>query len=212
VKKEAAAIKVVMVGVGAAGTACMLMLRDLGVRNIIGCDRRGALYAGRDGMNDAKTEFAAVTNADKVSGILQDVLAGADVFIGLSGPNLLEAADVQTMAQDPIVFAMSNPDPEISPEEAGPHVAVIATGRSDYPNQINNVLCFPGLFRGCLDCQTKDITDKMKMAAAEAIAGCITDAELCADYVIPSVFDQRIATAVAEAVAGQARAEGLARR
>ena len=212
VKKEAADIKVVMVGVGAAGTACMLMLRDLGVRNIIGCDRKGALYAGRDGMNEAKAEFAAVTNEDKTAGSLQEVLAGADVFIGLSGPDLITAVNVQTMAKDPIVFAMSNPDPEISPEEAGPHVAVMATGRSDYPNQINNVLCFPGLFRGCLDCQARDVTDKMKMAAAEAIADCITPAELCADYVIPSVFDQRIADAVAEAVAQQARAEGLARR
>ena len=155
VKKQAADIKVVLVGVGAAGTACMLMLRDLGVRNIIGCDRKGALYTGREGMNDAKTEFAAVTNADKTSGTLQEVLAGADVFIGLSGPNLLTADDIKTMAPDPIVFAMSNPDPEISPEEAGPHVAVMATGRSDYPNQINNVLCFPGFFAAALTAKAR---------------------------------------------------------
>ena len=201
VKKDPKDIKVVMVGVGAAGTACMLMLRDLGVTNIIGCDRKGALYAGREGMNEAKTtDFAAVTNTDKASGTLQEVLAGADVFIGLSGPNLITAADVQTMATDPIVFAMSNPDRN-QPRKPGRTWPSWQPARSDYPNQINNVLCFPGLFRGCLDCQTKDITDKMKMAAAEAIAGCITDAELCADYVIPSVFDQRVATAVAEAVA-----------
>lgn len=212
VGKRAEDCKVVMAGVGAAGTACMLMLRDLGVRNIIGCDRKGALFDGRSDMNEAKAEFAALTNPDKIAGSLAQVLAGADIFIGLSGPKLLTANDVQTMAKDPIVFAMSNPDPEISPEEAGPHVAVMATGRSDYPNQINNVLCFPGVFRGCLDCQASDVTDKMKMAAAEAIASCIGDAELCADYVIPSVFDQRIVEAVAQAVAKQARAEGLARR
>ena len=212
VKKKPSDIKVVMIGVGAAGTACMLMLRDMGVTNIIGCDRQGALFEGRDNLNSAKAAFAAVTNPYRLSGSLSDLLVDADVFIGLSGPNIVSAEDLQKMAPDPIVFAMSNPDPEISPEEAGPHVAVMATGRSDYPNQINNVLCFPGLFRGCLDCQATDINDAMKMAAAEAIADCISDSERCADYIIPSVFDSRVAECVAEAVAKQAREEGLARR
>jgi malate dehydrogenase (oxaloacetate-decarboxylating) len=212
VDKQPENITVVMAGVGAAGTACMKMMKDLGVSKIIGCDRKGALYAGRDDMNSAKAAFAEMTNPQKAAGSLKEIIEGADVFIGLSGPNLLNADDIKKMAKDPIVFAMSNPDPEISPEEAGPHVAVMATGRSDYPNQINNVLCFPGIFRGALDCHAKDINDSMKMAAAQAIADCISEAELCPDYVIPSVFDSRIAEAVAHAVSEEARRCGLARR
>ena len=212
VDKQPEDITVVMAGVGAAGTACMKMMKDLGVSKIIGCDRKGALYAGRDDMNSAKAAFAEMTNPQKAAGSLKEIIEGADVFIGLSGPNLLNADDIKKMAKDPIVFAMSNPDPEISPEEAGPHVAVMATGRSDYPNQINNVLCFPGIFRGALDCHAKDINDSMKMVAAQAIADCISEAELCPDYVIPSVFDSRIAEAVAHAVSEEARRCGLARR
>ncbi|TVR14882.1 MAG: NAD-dependent malic enzyme [Planctomycetota bacterium] len=211
VDKQAKDVRVVMAGVGAAGTACMNMMRGLGIEQIIGCDRSGALYAGRDGMNTAKEQFAAVTNPDRLSGSLKEVLNGADIFIGLSGPGLLNANDIKSMAKDPIVFAMSNPTPEITPEEAGPHVAVMATGRSDYPNQINNVLCFPGIFRGALDCRATEITEEMKMAAAQAIAGCISSAELCPEYVIPGVFDTRVPELVADAVAQVARRQDVAR-
>jgi len=212
VGKQPADLKVVMVGVGAAGTACMHLMRTLGVENIIGCDREGALHAGRGDLNEAKAEFAKVTNPQRIEGTLKEVLAGADVFVGLSGPKVLTPDDVADMADDAIIFAMSNPEPEIMPEDAEPHAAVIATGRSDYPNQINNVLCFPGLFRGCLDCQARDISEGMKVAAAEAIAACVDPADLCADYIIPSVFDGRVAENVARAVADKAREEGLARR
>jgi malate dehydrogenase (oxaloacetate-decarboxylating) len=211
VRKEPEDVTAVVAGVGAAGTACMLMMRDLGITKIIGCDRQGALYEGREGMNSAKQEFAAVTNPDKVAGDLKTVLKGADIFIGLSGPGLLDRSDIVDMAHDPIVFAMSNPEPEIAPAEAAGVAAVMATGRSDYANQINNVLCFPGLFRGALDCRAKRISEGMKMAAAKAIASCIGEADLCPDYVIPSVFDSRVASAVAEAVVRIAREEGLAR-
>lgn len=211
VNKRPEDIRVVMAGVGAAGTACMNMMRALGVRSIIGCDRVGALHSDRTDLNSAKKQFAAVTNHQKISGSLRDILRGSDVFIGLSGPGLLNAADIQTMADQPIVFAMSNPTPEILPEEAAPHVAVMATGRSDYPNQINNVLCFPGIFRGALDCQARIITEEMKMAAALAIANCISEAELCAEYIIPGVFDPRVAEVVAAAVADQARLQAVVR-
>lgn len=201
VNKKAEDIRVVMVGVGAAGTACMHMMRDMGIKNIIGCDRDGALYVGRDEhMDSSKQAFAAVTNPNKEHGTLTDVIKGADIFIGLSGPGVLNVDHVKSMAKDPIVFAMSNPIPEIMPEEAAPHVAIMATGRSDYPNQINNVLCFPGIFRGALDCRAHTITEGMKMAAAKAIASCISDAELCAEYIIPGVFDQRVSKLVAAAV------------
>lgn len=205
VGKKIEDIRVVIAGVGAAGTACMQMLRDLGVRKIIGCDRQGALFVGRDNMNSAKSEFAAVTNETRTAGSLREVLVGADVFIGLSGPGLLKGDDIKTMAASPIVFAMSNPDPEITPEEALPYAAVMATGRSDYPNQINNVLCFPGIFRGALDTRARNITEGMKMAAARAIASCISDTELCADYIIPGVFDTRVSEVVAAAVASEVR-------
>jgi len=211
VGKQPADIRVVMAGVGAAGTACMKMMRDLGVHSIIGCDRKGALHTGRTDLNAAKRHFAELTNAEQRSGTLKEMLAGADVFIGLSGPGLLQPADLQTMASQPIVFAMSNPTPEILPEEAAPHVAVMATGRSDYPNQINNVLCFPGIFRGALDSRARDITEEMKMAAALAIADCISPAELCAEYIIPGVFDPRVAEVVAAAVSAQARRQGVVR-
>ncbi|TVR43499.1 MAG: ACT domain-containing protein [Planctomycetota bacterium] len=206
VGKKPEEVRVVMAGVGAAGTACMDMMRDLGIREIIGCDRQGALYQGRENMNIEKQRFAELTNLNRVTGSLKEVLAGADVFVGLSGPGLLTASDLTTMAKDPIVFAMSNPVPEIMPEEAAPHVAVMATGRSDYPNQINNVLCFPGIFRGALDCRARTITEGMKMAAARAIADCISPAELCPEYVIPGVFDARVPQVVAAAVVAEAKA------
>ena len=207
VNKKAEDVRVVMVGVGAAGTACMHMMRDMGITNIIGCDRAGALYVGREEqMDEAKKAFAAVTNPERKQGPLTEVIKGADIFIGLSGPGVLRVEHLQSMAKDPIVFAMSNPNSEIMPEEAAPHVAIMATGRSDYPNQINNVLCFPGIFRGALDCRAQTITEDMKMAAAKAIASCISDADLCAEYIIPGVFDQRVSKLVAEAVARSSQA------
>ena len=205
-------LKVVVAGVGAAGTACTDMMLGLGVRNVVGVDRQGVVYAGREGLNAEKAAFAARTNPDRLRGSLADAMHGADVFVGLSGPNLLTVDDLKVMAPDPIVFAMSNPDPEIAPELAYPHVAVMATGRSDYPNQINNVLCFPGLFRGALDCRARAITEGMKTAAARAIAAVIPRDSLAADYVIPSVFNKRVAPAVAAAVTEAARADGVARR
>ncbi len=209
--RRAADLKVVVAGVGAAGTACTDILLELGVRNIIGCDRAGALSSARTDLNPAKRAYLSRTNPDNETGSLREVLRGADVFIGLSGPNLIGANDVKTMAAAPIVFAMSNPDPEIDPAVALPLVAIMATGRSDYPNQINNVLCFPGLFRGALDCQARRITGGMKLAAARAIAAVIPPEALLPDYIIPSVFDPAVAPAVAEAVKQAAREDGVAR-
>lgn len=200
VGKQPQDIKVVVAGVGAAGTACTNMLLDLGVKDIIGCDRKGALHKYREDLNAAKTEYMKRTNPTNAEGPVQHVIKGADVFIGLSGPDLLNAKDIQTMNSDAIVFAMSNPIPEIMPEEALPHVAIMATGRSDYPNQINNVLCFPGIFRGCLDSGAITINETMKMAAAQAIADCIEPSELNPEYIIPSVFNEKVAAAVAGAV------------
>ncbi|MCM8531674.1 MAG: NAD-dependent malic enzyme [Lentisphaeraceae bacterium] len=212
VKKKPEDIKVIVAGVGAAGTACTNMMLALGVKNVIGFDRTGALYEGRENMNDSKKEYAAVTNPNKVSGSLKDNMTGADLFIGLSGPEIINSEDVAKMADKAIVFAMSNPTPEIMPEDAYPHVAVMATGRSDYPNQINNVLCFPGIFRGALDCQATDINEEMKIAAAYAIAETIPDESLCADYIIPSVFDKKVVSKVASAVKKAAKATGIAKK
>jgi malate dehydrogenase (oxaloacetate-decarboxylating) len=212
VGKQPEDLRVVVAGVGAAGTACTDMMRVLGIRNIIGCDRNGIVHSGRQDLNDAKRKYAEETNPEGLSGSIHDAMRGADVFVGLSGPDVITVDDLLAMQKDPIVFAMSNPDPEIAPEAAYPHVAVMATGRSDYPNQINNVLCFPGLFRGALDCRAQTITEGMKMAAAEAIAAVIPGEALSADYVIPSVFNKSVATAVAEAVAAAAREDGVARR
>ena len=205
-------LKVVVNGIGAAGTACSLMMRELGVSNIIVVDREGVLHQGLDGLNAAKRDFASWSNPEQCQGLLGDALRGADVFVGTSGPKAISVEQIQTMAEDPIVFAMANPIPEIMPEEAYPHVAVMATGRSDYPNQINNVLCFPGLFRGALDCQAKDINGPMKMAAAKAIAAASPEESLFPDYVIPSVFDRKVAPAVAKAVTEAAIESGVARR
>ena len=206
-------LKVVVSGVGAAGVACAKMLLAAGVRNIVCCDRRGAIYVGRDSdANPAKAWIAEHTNPASIKGTLAQALVGADVFLGVSAPNLISRADVEKMANDPIVFAMANPDPEIRPEEVEGVVRVMATGRSDYPNQINNVLCFPGLFRGTLDCRARDINEAMKVAAAEAIASLVTDEEIAAGTIIPSPFNRAVAPAVAAAVAAAARASGVARK
>ena len=210
--REAAALKVVVAGVGAAGTACTDMLLALGVRNIIGCDRRGVLGPARDDLSPSKAAYRDKTNPAGEDGTLKDALRGADVFVGLSGPDIIDEQDILAMAERPVVFAMSNPDPEIAPEVALPHVAIMATGRSDYPNQINNVLCFPGMFRGALDCQASDINEAMKLAAAHAIAECVPGDALSADFIVPSVFDQNVVTAVAAAVEQAARETGVARR
>ena len=194
-------IKVVVSGAGAAGIACSKIFMLAGVKNIIICDRTGAVYRGRtEGMNEAKREFAAISNPDNEKGSLQDVLRGADLFMGLSGPNLLDVNDLQTMAKDPIVFAMSNPTPEVDPVASIPYTSVMATGRSDFPNQINNVLCFPGFFRGLLDAKATRVTEDMKIAAAKAIASLITDKELNRNYVIPDALDLRVSKVVAQAV------------
>ncbi|MFB6279388.1 MAG: malic enzyme-like NAD(P)-binding protein [Salinibacter sp.] len=212
VDKELGDITVAIAGIGAAGTAVTEMLLEMGVEDIIGTDSQGPVTAQRDDLNDAKERYLEMTDPVVEGDTLSEVLEGADVFIGLSAPDILDAADVKRMARDPIVFAMANPRPEIMPEVAYPHVAVMATGRSDYPNQINNVLCFPGLFKGVLGCRTSDITSEMKIAAAEAIAGTIDDRSLTADYVIPSVFDQEVVNRVASAVSETAHAQDLARK
>lgn len=206
-------IKLVVNGIGAAGVACSKIVMAAGVKNIIGCDTTGAIYEGRkENMNWVKDWYARNTNPDNERGTVHEVIKGADVFFGLSAPNLLTPADLDTMAKDPIVFAMSNPTPEIMPEDAAGHVAVMATGRSDYPNQINNVLCFPGIFRGALNCRASRINEAMKLAAAHAIANIIGPDELHPDYIIPSVFDRRVAEAVAEKVEEAAYETGVARR
>lgn len=212
VNKKPEDLKVVVMGAGAAGTACSKMMMLLGVEHIIGCDRQGAIYEGRDGLNDAKQWFAEHTNKDKEKGSLSEIIKGADLFVGVSAPNVLSVDDLKQMNRDPIVFAMANPVPEIMPDIALPHVGVMATGRSDFPNQINNVLCFPGIFRGALDCLARSITENMKMAAAEAIANTIPESHLLPDYIIPSVFDPTVVPAVAQAVAQAAHADGVARK
>lgn len=212
VNKKAEDLKIVIMGAGAAGTACAKMFMELGVQNVIGCDRKGAIYSGREGLNKAKQWLADHTNADREKGTLSDVIAGADVFIGVSAPKVLTVGDLKKMNPDPCVFAMANPDPEIMPEEARPYVAVMATGRSDYPNQINNVLCFPGIFRGALDCMARTINEEMKIAAAHAIADTIQDDLLQPDYIIPSVFDTSVAPNVAKAVRQAAIDSHIARR
>ncbi len=213
VGKDMADIKVVVNGVGAAGVACSKIVMAAGVRNIVGCDQTGALYAGRtENMNWVKDWYARNTNPNKEEGTVHDVIKGADVFFGLSAPGVIDENDLRNMAKDPIVFAMANPIPEIMPEDAEGLVAVMATGRSDYPNQINNVLCFPGIFRGALNCRASQINEEMKIAAANAIAGIIADDELHPDYIIPSVFDRRVGEAVAEKVEDAAYETGVARR
>ena len=212
VGKKMEDIHVVVNGAGAAATAITKLLISRGLKNVILCDRKGAIYEGREGLNPAKEEMAKITNPDKKAGSLADVIVGADVFISVSAPGVLTADMVATMAKDPVVFACANPVPEILPEEAKKAgVAVMATGRSDFPNQVNNVLAFPGIFRGALDVRASDINDEMKIAAANAIAGIVSDAELNPDYILPDAFDARVGKAVAAAVAQAARDTGVAR-
>ena len=205
-------VKIVTSGAGAAAISICKLLLSAGVRDVTLCDRQGAIYAGRGGLNWIKEEMAAVTNLRRQSGSLADVLVGADVFIGVSRPGMLTREMVQTMNRDAIIFACANPTPEIFPDEAkAGGAAVVSTGRSDYPNQINNVLAFPGIFRGAFDVRASDINEEMKMAAAQALAGLISEEELCADYIIPKAFDPRVGPAVAAAVAQAARDSGVAR-
>ncbi|MHB1139343.1 MAG: malic enzyme-like NAD(P)-binding protein, partial [Microthrixaceae bacterium] len=211
VDKRMDEVKVVVAGVGAAGVAVSKILMNAGVQNVVGCDRQGAVHTGRDGLNKSKQWFAENTNPESLAGSISQVMPGADVFIGLSGPDLITREDVMAMAADPIVFAMANPDPEIRPELIQDVAAVIATGRSDFPNQINNVLAFPGVFRGALDAGARKITENMKVAAAKAIADTVRPADLNARNIIPSVFDPEVATAVARASAEAARADGVCR-
>ncbi|HEX8288660.1 MAG TPA: malic enzyme-like NAD(P)-binding protein [Pyrinomonadaceae bacterium] len=213
VGKKMEDIKVVVNGVGAAGVACSKIVMAAGVKNIVGCDQTGAIYEGRqENMNWVKDWYGRNTNRNLEKGSIHDVIKGADVFLGLSVPGVINENDLANMAKDPIVFAMANPVPEIMPEVAAGRVAVMATGRSDYPNQINNVLCFPGIFRGALNCRASRINEAMKLAAANAIAGIITDDELYPDYIIPSVFDRRVGEAVAREVEEAAYQTNVARR
>lgn len=213
VNKRMDEIRVVINGAGAAAIAICKLLIANGLKNVILCDRSGAIYEGRrTGMNPVKEEMAKITNPEKKEGVLADMLAGADVFIGVSAPGVVTTEMVKTMNRDAIIFACANPTPEIFPEDArAGGAAVIATGRSDFPNQINNVLAFPGIFRGTFDVRASDINNEMKIAAANALAGLISDEELGADYIIPAAFDERVGTAVAEAVAEAARKSGVAR-
>jgi len=205
-------VKVVTSGAGAAAVSIVKLLLSAGFRHITMCDRKGAIYEGREGLNWIKEEMAQSTNLEKKSGTLADMLVGADVFIGVSAPGTVTTEMVKTMNKDPIIFACANPTPEIFPEDAkAGGAAVIATGRSDFPNQINNVLAFPGIFRGTFDVRASDINEEMKMAASRALAGLITPEELSADYIIPKAFDKRVGPAVAKAVAEAARASGVAR-
>lgn len=213
VKKEMKDLKVIVTGVGAAGVSCSKILLSAGVKNLIGFDTTGAIYDGRtERMNFMKDWFAEHTNPEKFKGNVSEAMKDADVFLGLSGPGTITVDDLKVMAKDPIVFAMANPTPEIMPEEAAPFVRIMATGRSDYPNQINNVLCFPGMFRGALDVRATDITEEMKIAAAHAIANCISEEELHEDYVIPGVFNTQVGENVAREVARTAIKGGVARK
>lgn len=212
VGKKLEEVKVVTSGAGAAGIAIIKLLVSLGLKNVVMCDRQGAIYEGRENLNAEKMEMARISNQNKERGTLQEVLKGADVFIGVSAPGTVTEEMVQNMAEKPILFPMANPVPEIMPElakKAG--AAVVGTGRSDFPNQINNVLAFPGIFRGALDVRASDINDEMKVAAAYAIAGLIQEEELNPEYIIPNPFDKRVAKAVAEAVAKAAKETGVAR-
>ncbi|MEM8922247.1 MAG: NAD-dependent malic enzyme [Actinomycetota bacterium] len=204
-------VTAVIAGAGAAGIAIAKILIECGVGDIIGADRKGAIHTGRDDLNSAKQWLADNTNSTGRTGSISDIMAGTDVFLGVSGPGLISADDVKAMASDPIVFAMANPDPEILPEQVQGLVGVMATGRSDYPNQINNVLAFPGIFRGALDAFASDVTEGMKLAAATAIADSVSADELSPEFIVPSVFDKAVPMRVAEAVRAAAVADGVAR-
>ena len=212
VGKKIEDIKIVTSGAGAAGIAIIKLLMAMGLKNVIMTDRKGAIYEGRDGLNPVKEEMAKITNSGHEAGSLADVIRGADVFIGVSAPGTLTQDMVRSMARDPIVFACANPTPEIFPDEAkAAGAAVVSTGRSDFPNQVNNVLCFPGIFRGALDVRASDINDEMKIASAKALAALVSDEELSADNILPKAFDPRVRDAVAEASAKAAVASGVAR-
>lgn len=210
-KRDIGRLKIVIAGAGAAGTATAKILIASGVRDIVVCDRAGALSADRRGMDRYRRALARMTNPRKVRGTVGDALKGADVFIGLSAPNIISADDVKRMARDPVIFALANPDPEIAPEEALPLARIMATGRSDYPNQINNMLGFPGIFRGLLDVRARGVNEEVKLAAAQAIARVVAGSELTEDYIIPSIFDRNVVSSVSEAVSAAARKTGLAR-
>jgi malate dehydrogenase (oxaloacetate-decarboxylating) len=216
VGKELTGLRVLMLGLGAAGVAVTRMMLESGVTNVIGCDRQGALSTEREDyasgeMTEIKRWYAENTNPERVQGPPAQAIEGCDLFVGVSGPGLISAGDLERMADDAIVFAMANPTPEVMPEEAAPYVRIMATGRSDYPNQINNVLCFPGIFRGALDAGAPRITEEMKLAAAKGIAEVVAAEDLSEDYIIPSVFDRDVAPAVAAAVVEEARRAGIAR-
>ncbi len=212
VKKDISEIKCVINGAGAAGTAIGEHLMKLGLKNLIMCDKFGAIYAGMDGLSAAHIELSKKTNPNNEQGTLADVMCGADVFIGVSAPNVVNEQMVSSMAKDAVVFAMANPTPEIMPDKAvAAGATVVGTGRSDFPNQINNVLAFPGIFRGALDVRASDINDEMKMAASYAIANLVSEDQLCSEYILPKAFDSRIAPAVAQAVAEAAKKSGVAR-
>lgn len=212
VGKKIGDVKIVTSGAGAAGIAIIKLLMNMGLKNVIMTDRKGAIYEGREGLNPIKEEIAAATNRNREKGTLAEVICGADVFIGVSAPGVLTKEMVATMAKDTIIFACANPTPEIFPDEAkAVGAAVVSTGRSDFPNQVNNVLAFPGIFRGALDVHASDINDEMKIAAANALAGLVSDEELNADYILPAAFDPRVKDAVATAVAEAAKRSGVAR-
>ena len=212
VGKKIEDVRIVTSGAGAAGIAIIRLLIEMGLKNVIMTDRKGAIYEGREGLNPIKREMAKITNRERVAGSLADVIKGADVFIGVSAPGTLTKEMVESMAKDPIIFACANPVPEIMPDEAkAGGAAVVSTGRSDFPNQVNNVLAFPGIFRGALDVRATRINEEMKIAAAKAIASCVSDDELNADYILPHAFDPRVKDAVASAVAQAARESGVAR-
>ena len=212
VGKKIDEVKIVTSGAGAAGIAIIKLLMSMGLKNVIMTDRTGAIYKGREGLNPIKQEMAEITHLNCEKGTLADVIKGADVFIGVSAPGTLTKEMVQTMAKDPIIFACANPTPEIFPDEAkAGGAAVVSTGRSDFPNQVNNVLAFPGIFRGALDVRASDINDKMKVAAAYALAGLVSDDELNSEYILPAAFDPRVKDAVAKAVAQAAIDSGVAR-
>ena len=212
VGKKLEEVKIVTSGAGAAGIAIIRLLMSMGLRNVIMTDRQGAIYEGRENLNAIMEVMARITNFEHAKGSLAEVIKGADIFIGVSAPGTLTGEMVKTMAKDPIIFACANPVPEIFPEEAkAAGAAVVSTGRSDYPNQVNNVLCFPGIFRGALDIRATDINDEMKVAAAHAIASLVSDEELNADYILPAAFDERVRDAVAKAVAEAGRKSGVAR-
>ena len=213
VGKQLERLKIVISGAGAAGTACCKILKEAGITDIIICDRKGTIYRGRkEHMNPVKTWLSESTNPKMIKGSISAAMDGTDVFIGVSAPNLITVDDIKRMTTDPIVFALANPEPEIAPEDAYPYVRILATGRSDYPNQINNMLCFPGLFRGLLDSRARTVNEEIKLSAAKAIASMVDEKELSEDYIVPSIFDRKVVSAVASAVSEAAFKTGVARR